>query len=93
MTERELSRAAARRLAIIRHAQEVTGNVALDVPVLGGTHRRADRGRRPAGRGSAADRRGSQTSPASPLTSYTGVGGGGVADAGCLREQEVPDCL
>jgi transposase len=29
MTERELSRAAARRLAIIRHAEEVTGNVAL----------------------------------------------------------------
>ena len=29
MTERELSRNAARRLAIIRHAQEVTGNVAL----------------------------------------------------------------
>src|ERR1700693_2856960 len=29
MTERELVRAAARRLAIIRHAQEVTGNVAL----------------------------------------------------------------
>jgi transposase-like protein len=28
MTEREISRAAARRLAIIRHAQEVTGNVA-----------------------------------------------------------------
>jgi len=28
MTERELSRNAARRLAIIRHAQEVTGNVA-----------------------------------------------------------------
>jgi transposase InsO family protein len=29
MTERELSRTAARRLAILRHAQEVTGNVAL----------------------------------------------------------------
>ncbi len=29
MTERELSRNASRRLAIIRHAQEVTGNVAL----------------------------------------------------------------
>ena len=29
MTERELARAAARRLAIIRHAQEVTDNVAL----------------------------------------------------------------
>jgi transposase len=29
MTERELSRAAARRMAIIRHAEEVTGNVAL----------------------------------------------------------------
>jgi hypothetical protein len=29
MTERELARAAAHRLAIIRHAQEVTGNVAL----------------------------------------------------------------
>ena len=29
MTERELSRAAARRLAIIRHAEEVSGNVAL----------------------------------------------------------------
>jgi len=28
MTERERSRAAARRLAIIRHAEEVTGNVA-----------------------------------------------------------------
>ena len=29
MTERELSRVAARRLAIIRHVEEVTGNVAL----------------------------------------------------------------
>ena len=29
MTERELSRNVTRRLAIIRHAQEVTGNVAL----------------------------------------------------------------
>ena len=29
MTERELARGAARRLAIIRHVQEVTGNVAL----------------------------------------------------------------
>ena len=29
MTEREISRNAARRLAIIRHAQEVSGNVAL----------------------------------------------------------------
>jgi transposase-like protein len=29
MTERELARAAAHRLAIIRHAREVTGNVAL----------------------------------------------------------------
>jgi hypothetical protein len=28
MTERELTRAAARRLTIIRHAQEMTGNVA-----------------------------------------------------------------
>jgi transposase-like protein len=28
MTEQELARGAARRLAIIRHAQEVTGNVA-----------------------------------------------------------------
>ena len=29
MTERELSRTAARRLAILRHVEEVTGNVAL----------------------------------------------------------------
>jgi hypothetical protein len=29
VTDQELARAAARRLAIIRHAQEVTGNVAL----------------------------------------------------------------
>src|SRR5438128_6890619 len=29
MTERELARGAARRLAIIRHAQEVTGNVSM----------------------------------------------------------------
>ena len=29
MTERELTRNAARRLAIIRHAQEISGNVAL----------------------------------------------------------------
>jgi transposase-like protein len=29
VTERELSRGAARRLAIIRHAQKVTGNVSL----------------------------------------------------------------
>src|SRR5437867_2004124 len=35
MTERELSRAAARRLAIIRHAEEVTGNVALTCRYFG----------------------------------------------------------
>ena len=29
MTDKELDKNAARRLAIIRHAQEVTGNVAL----------------------------------------------------------------
>jgi hypothetical protein len=29
MTEREVSRNAARRLSIIRHAEEVTGNVSL----------------------------------------------------------------
>ena len=29
MTERELAKNAARRLAIIRHAEEVTGNVAM----------------------------------------------------------------
>ena len=29
MTDRELTRSAARRLAIIRHAEEVTGNVAM----------------------------------------------------------------
>jgi hypothetical protein len=29
VTDQELARAAARRLAIIRHAQDVTGNVAL----------------------------------------------------------------
>jgi transposase-like protein len=34
-TERELSRAAARRLAIIRHAEEVTGNVALTCRYFG----------------------------------------------------------
>ena len=34
MTEKELARGAARRLAIIRHAQEVTGNVAATLPVL-----------------------------------------------------------
>jgi hypothetical protein len=45
MTEREQARAAARRLAIIRHAQEVTGNVAFtcrycgtDVPNLHTKH-------------------------------------------------------
>ncbi len=35
MTERELARAAARRLAIIRHAHEVTGNVALTCRYFG----------------------------------------------------------
>jgi transposase InsO family protein len=35
MTERELARAAAHRLAIIRHAQEVTGNVALTCRYFG----------------------------------------------------------
>ena len=35
MTERELSRAAARRLAILRHAEEVTGNVALTCRYFG----------------------------------------------------------
>jgi transposase len=34
MTERELSRAAVRRLAIIRHAEEVTGQCRDDVPLL-----------------------------------------------------------
>jgi len=34
VTERELARGAARRLAIIRHVQEVTGNVALTWPLL-----------------------------------------------------------
>ena len=34
MTERELDRRAAHRLAIIRHAEEVTGNVCEDVPLL-----------------------------------------------------------
>lgn len=35
MTEKELARGAARRLAIIRHAQEVTGNVALTCRYFG----------------------------------------------------------
>ena len=35
MTERELARAAAHRLAIIRHAQEVTGNVSLTCRYFG----------------------------------------------------------
>ena len=35
MTERELARGAARRLAIIRHAQEVTGNVSLTCRYFG----------------------------------------------------------
>jgi transposase InsO family protein len=35
MTDQELARAAARRLAIIRHAQEVTGNVALTCRYFG----------------------------------------------------------
>lgn len=35
MTERELAREAARRLAIIRHAQEVTGNVSLTCRYFG----------------------------------------------------------
>jgi transposase InsO family protein len=35
MTERELARAAAHRLAIIRHAQEMTGNVALTCRYFG----------------------------------------------------------
>lgn len=37
MTEREISRNAARRLAIIRHAQEITGNVALTCRYYGVT--------------------------------------------------------
>ena len=37
LTEREISRNAARRLAIIRHAQEVTGNVALTCRYYGVT--------------------------------------------------------
>ena len=35
MSERELARAAAHRLAIIRHAQEVTGNFSLTCRYLG----------------------------------------------------------
>ena len=34
MTDKELDRNAARRLAIIRHAEELTGNVALSLPLL-----------------------------------------------------------
>ena len=34
MTERELAKNAARRLAIIRHAEEVTGSVSRNLPVL-----------------------------------------------------------
>ncbi len=37
MTERELTRNAARRLAIIRHAQEVSGNVAFTCRYYGVT--------------------------------------------------------
>ena len=39
MTERELSRNAARRLAVIRHAEEVTGNVALTCRYYGVSRR------------------------------------------------------
>jgi len=35
VTERELTRNAARRLAIIRHVEEVTGNVALTCRYFG----------------------------------------------------------
>ncbi len=35
MTEKELARGAARRLAIIRHAQEVTGNVSMTCRYFG----------------------------------------------------------
>ena len=35
MTERELSKGAARRLAIIQHAEEVTGNVAMTCRYFG----------------------------------------------------------
>lgn len=35
MTERELSRQAARRLSIIRHAEEITGNVAMTCRYFG----------------------------------------------------------
>ena len=35
MTERELSRGAARRLAIIQHVEEVTGNVAMTCRYFG----------------------------------------------------------
>jgi hypothetical protein len=37
LTEREISRNAARRLAIIRHAQEVTGNAAFTCRYYGVT--------------------------------------------------------
>jgi hypothetical protein len=39
MTEKELARGAARRLAIIRHAQEVTGNVSLTCRYYGITRK------------------------------------------------------
>jgi transposase-like protein len=35
VTEKELARGAARRLAIIRHAQEVTGNVSMTCRYFG----------------------------------------------------------
>ena len=34
MTEQQLARMAKRRLAILRHAEEITGNVAPDLPLL-----------------------------------------------------------
>ncbi len=55
MTERERDRNAARRLAIIRHAQEVTGNVSKTCRYYGITRRRTSSGsggtRREASRG------------------------------------------
>ncbi len=66
MTERELARGAARRLAIIRHAQEVTGNVALTCRYYGISATRITSG---SGATRSTASRDSATCPRRPLTS------------------------
>jgi hypothetical protein len=88
MTEQELAGGAARRLAIIRHAQEVTGNVSLPAGTTGSPTR-------PTASGFAATRRavsrGSGTDHAIACSLYTPDDGLGIIGWATIEETEQLD--